>query len=185
MAISSSFAAMSPAWLALRSASSFWEATTASERQRSRRSVVRTPDWHRAPRKKTAWKNHHRKPCSSSIRANGYVNRKQHIWLPYKGIMVTPAVYPRLFSHHFDIQSTTRKSHCHGYSRRLPALVVNHFDNQCSVCLSPPKPKFNERFARPSTMVSLKCIYVIINRQGSHNIRNGIAWAQTGHGTFT
>ena len=62
--------------------------------------------------------------------------------------------------HHFDIQSTTRKSHCHGYSRRLPALVVNHFDNQCSICLSPPKPKYNERFARPSTMVSLKCIYI-------------------------
>ena len=28
-------------------------------------------------------------------------------------------------------------------------------------------------------------IYVIVNRQGSHNIRNGIAWAQPGHGTFT
>ena len=38
-------------------------------------------------------------------------------------VMVTPAVYPRLFSHHFDIQSTARKSHCHGYSRRLPTLV--------------------------------------------------------------
>ena len=101
------------------------------------------------------------------------------------GIMVTFAVYPRLFSHYFDIQSTTRKSHCHGYSRRLPALAVNHFDNQCSICLSPPKTKINERFARPSTMVSLKCIYVIINRQGSRNIRHGIAWAQTGHSTCT
>ena len=49
-------------------------------------------------------------------------------------VMVTFAVYPRLFSHHFD--------------------------NQCSICLSPPKPKFNERFARPSTMVSLKCIFL-------------------------
>ena len=28
-------------------------------------------------------------------------------------------------------------------------------------------------------------IHVIMNRHGSHNIRNGIAWAQTGHGTFT
>ena len=44
----------------------------------SRRCVVRTPDWHRPPRKKTTWNDHHRKPCSSSIRANGYVNR------PYK-----------------------------------------------------------------------------------------------------
>ena len=34
---------------------------------------------------------------ASSIRANGYVNRKQHIWLPPKRVMVTPAVYPRLF----------------------------------------------------------------------------------------
>ena len=88
-------------------------------------------------------------------------NRKSSARAGYlKRVMVTFAVYPRLFSHHFDIQSTTRKSHCHGYSRRLPALVVNHFDNQCSICLSPPKPKFNERFARPSTMVSLKCIFL-------------------------
>ena len=68
--------------------------------QRSRRSVVGTHDWHRAPRKKTAWNDHHRKPCSSSIRANGYyVNRKQHIWQPHKGD--------------------------HGYSCRLPAPVFS------------------------------------------------------------
>ena len=30
-----------------------------------------------------------------------------------KGVIVTPAVYPRLFEfHHFDIQSTGQKSHC-------------------------------------------------------------------------
>ena len=28
-------------------------------------------------------------------------------------------------------------------------------------------------------------LYVIMNRRGSHNIRNGIVWVQTGHGTFT
>ena len=44
--------------------------------------------------------------------------------------MVSPAVYPRLSSHHFDIQSTARKSHCLGYSCRLPALVLNHFNIQ-------------------------------------------------------
>ena len=27
--------------------------------------------------------------------------------------------------------------------------------------------------------------HVIMNRHGSHNIRNGIAWAQTGHSTGT
>ena len=27
--------------------------------------------------------------------------------------------------HHFDIQSTARKSHCHGFSCRSPALVLN------------------------------------------------------------
>ena len=37
--------------------------------------------------------------CSSSIGANGYVNRKQHIWLPYK--------------------------EGHNYSCRLSALVLN------------------------------------------------------------
>ena len=37
-----------------------------------------------------------------------------------------------LFSHHIDIQSTARKSHCHGYSRRLPALVALHFHIQSS-----------------------------------------------------
>ena len=30
-----------------------------------------------------------------------------------------------------------------------------------------------------------KYFYVIMTRDGRHNIRNGIAWAQTGHGTFT
>ena len=30
-----------------------------------------------------------------------------------KRVIVTPAVYPRLFEfHHFDIQSTGQKSHC-------------------------------------------------------------------------
>ena len=33
-------------------------------------------------------------------------------------------------SRDFDIQSTAQKSHCHGYSRPLPALVLNHFDIQ-------------------------------------------------------
>ena len=28
-------------------------------------------------------------------------------------------------------------------------------------------------------------IYVIMNRHGSHNIRNGIVWVQTGHSTCT
>ena len=84
VAISSSFAAMSPAWWPCGPLPPFGRPSTASECQRSRRSVVRTSDWHRAPRKKTAWNDHHRKPCSSSIRANGYVNRKQHIWLPHK-----------------------------------------------------------------------------------------------------
>ena len=28
-------------------------------------------------------------------------------------------------------------------------------------------------------------IYVIMNRHGSHNIRNGIVWVQTGHSTST
>ena len=92
-------------------------------------------------------------PTATSTESNtsGYLTKR---------VMVTFDVYPRLFPHHFDIQSTTRKSHCHGYSRRLPALVVNHFDNQCSICLSPPKPKYNERFARLSKVVSLKCIYL-------------------------
>ena len=37
-----------------------------------------------------------------------------------------------------------------------------------------------------TSLIDIKIIifYVIVNR-GSHNIRNGIAWAQTGHGTFT
>ena len=54
-------------------------------------------------------------PVHGAVEPNGYVNRSRD--------MVTPAVYPRLFSHHFDIQSTARKSRCHGYSRRLPTLV--------------------------------------------------------------
>ena len=53
-------------------------------------------------------------PVHGAFEPNGYVNRSRD--------MVTPAVYPRLSSHHFDIQSTARKSHCPGYSCRLPAL---------------------------------------------------------------
>ena len=34
---------------------------------------------------------------------------------------------------HFDIQSTAGKSHCHGFSCRLPALVSHHFDTQSTV----------------------------------------------------
>ena len=30
-----------------------------------------------------------------------------------------------------------------------------------------------------------KIIFYVIMNRGSHNIRNGNAWAQTGHGTFT
>ena len=59
-------------------------------------------------------------PVHGTLQPNGYINRS--------GVMVSPAVYPRLFSHHFDIQSTARKSQCHGYSCRLPALVFDHFD---------------------------------------------------------
>ena len=65
-----------------------------------------------------------------------------------------------------------------------------------SICLSPPKPKFYERFARPSTLVSCMFFFffanisyeylrAIVNRQRHRNIRNGILWAQTGHSTGT
>ena len=64
-------------------------------------------------------------PVHGAFEPNGYVNRSRD--------MVSPAVYPRLSSHHFDIQSSARKSHCHGYSCRLPALVLNHFDIQATV----------------------------------------------------
>ena len=48
---------------------------------------------------------------------NGYVNRSRD--------MVSPAVYPRLSSHHFDIQSRHGLHYeSHGYSRRSPALVL-------------------------------------------------------------
>ena len=50
-------------------------------------------------------------PVYGAFEPNGCVNRSRD--------MVTPAVYPRLFSHHFDIQSTARKSQCHSYSCRL------------------------------------------------------------------
>ena len=33
--------------------------------------------------------------------------------------------------HHFDSRSTARKSHCHGYSRRLPALVALPLSELC------------------------------------------------------
>ena len=64
------------------------------------------------------------------------------------------------------------------------------------VCLSPPKPKYNERFARTfhngfvifcyiSNAYLYIYTYVIMNRHGHHNIRNGIVWVQTGHSTCT
>ena len=59
-------------------------------------------------------------PVHGAFQPNGYVNRSRD--------MVSPAVYPRLFS------LRARKSHCHGYSRLSPALVLvlnsHHFDIQ-------------------------------------------------------
>ena len=66
----------------------------------------------------------------------------------------------------------------------LPALVVNHFDNQCSICLSPPKPKYNERFARPSTMVFIEMyIYVIVkpSRKPQHSKWNCVGTTRPRH----
>ena len=36
-----------------------------------------------------------------------------------------------------------------------------------------------------STYKYIDIIYVIMNHQGHHNVRNGIAWVQTGHSTCT
>ena len=62
-------------------------------------------------RKTTTWNDHHRKPCSSSILANGYVNRNQHLDT-FKEIHGYSGRLPALVLNHFDIQSTARKSHC-------------------------------------------------------------------------
>ena len=78
-------------------------------------------------------------PCSSCIRANGHV--------PSKRVMVTPAVYPRLFW--TSIQITARKSHCRGYSRRLPRLFWISHD-----------------FDIPSTARESYCVNTISNYRG-------------------
>ena len=113
----SSFAASNPVWLALRSSSSFlgghqllqnannlaalWCVPltgTAHQERKQRGTIIIGNPVHRAF-----------EPTATSTETNtsGYLT---------KGVMVTPAVYPRLFSHHFDTQSTARKSHCHGLS---------------------------------------------------------------------
>ena len=70
-------------------------------------------------------------PCSWCFRAKRLRQQKSFRAGYLKRFIDPGTVYLRLFEFPttFDIQSTTRKSHCHGYSRRLPALVVNHFDN--------------------------------------------------------
>ena len=72
---------------------------------------------HRTTRKTKTWNDHHRKPCSSCIRAYGHV--------PSKRVMVTPAVYPRLFSTTLTFRALHGNQHCHGFSCRSPALVLN------------------------------------------------------------
>ena len=80
---------------------------------------------HRTTRKTKTWNDHHRKPCSSCIRAYGHV--------PSKRVMVTPAVYPRLFSTTLTFRADvatimSRRGHHyegHGFSCRSPALVLN------------------------------------------------------------
>ena len=66
---------------------------------RTRRSAVRTPltgtaRQERQQRGTITIGN----PVRGAFEPNGYVNKSRD--------MVTPAVYPRLFSHHFDIQSS-------------------------------------------------------------------------------
>ena len=68
--------------------------------------------------------------------------------------------------HHFDFLSTAQTQTCSRFlqSFALPNKVVQlqlswgtlrgNQPPDGSICLSPPKPKCNERFARPSTMVS-------------------------------
>ena len=64
--------------------------------------------------------------CSSSIRANGYVNRKQHIWLPYKEDPGYSCRSPALVSNHFDIQSRRGyRYESHGFSCRLSEFVLS------------------------------------------------------------
>ena len=102
VAMSSSFAAMSPAWLALRSSSSFlgghqllqnandlaalWCVPltgTACQERKQRGTIIIGNPVHRAF-----------EPMATSTASNtsGYVTKR---------VMVTFAVYPRLFSHHF------------------------------------------------------------------------------------
>ena len=40
-------------------------------------------------------------------------------------------------------------------------------------------------FATYLTYVYIFCFFVIMNRHGHQNIRNGIVWEQTGHSTGT
>ena len=46
-------------------------------------------------------------------------------------------------------------------------------------CFSATSLKIFEKFSKKIEK------YVIVNRQGHHNIRNGIVWAHTGHSTGT
>ena len=118
-------------------------------------------------------------------------------WLPQERVEMD--VYPRLIEISITLTFCALHRHKHvpdssNHSLHLIKLLNSSSPEvHCEGNQPPdaPKPK-NERFARPSTIVSsffanisYKYVRVIVNRQRHHNIRNGIVWAQTGHSTGT
>ena len=73
--------------------------------------------WSAYPWLAPTWNDHHRKPCSSSIRANGYVNRNQHIWLPSKRFMVTLALFRSCFEPLWHSEHCTEITLCRHHLR--------------------------------------------------------------------
>ena len=73
-----------------------------------------------------------------------------------------------------------------GTSHRMVRFVFRHQDPIITNDLH-DLPQWFHVFATFLTdiYVYTNMLYVIMNRHGHHNIRNGIVWVQTGHSTCT
>ena len=120
VAISSSFAATGPAWLALRSSSSFWGGHQLLQNANDLAALWCVPLTGTARQeRKRAWIDHHRKPLFMVLSSQTATSTEVETWL------LSPFTRA-CFLNHFGIQSRRGYQHeSHGYSRfRLPALVL-------------------------------------------------------------
>ena len=151
VAMSSFFAAMSPAWLALRSSSSFWAAINCfsipmisplcGAYPRLAPHDKKENDVERSPSETLFMVLSSQTATSTEVETWFLLSFTRACFqilttLTFRAlhgnhnVMISPAVYPRLFSHHFDMQSTVREITMSWTVLPFTRACFDHFDFQ-------------------------------------------------------